>query len=260
MIFDVRGADDAPSVVLVGSLGTSMAMWDRQLPALTPSFRVVRIEHPGHDGAPAPAGPYTVEFLGRRVVEVLDEVGAERPAVVGLSLGGIIAMWLGAFQPDRVGALVVCCTAPWLGPSEMWIERAAAVREGGMGPQVAPALSRWFSPGFLAEHPEVAEEITVMMSTVDAPGYAACCEALATTDLRPDIGRIASPTLVVCGADDPVAGPDVGAATAAAIPGASLTVIAQARHLANIERPDEFNQALLSHLRPYGAGNRTVRE
>jgi 3-oxoadipate enol-lactonase len=257
VIFDVRGPEDAPTLVLVGSLGTSIAMWDRQLPALTPSFRVVRIEHPGHDGAPAPPGPYTVEFLGRRVVEVMDEVGADRPAVAGLSLGGIIAMWLGAHQPDRVARLVVCCTAPWLGPSEMWADRAAAVRAAGMGPQVAAALSRWFTPSFLAGHPEVAQEITVMMSSVDREGYAACCEALATNDLRPDIGCIEAPTLVISGADDPVVGPDVGSATAAAIPGASLTVIDQGRHLANIERPDEFNLALLGHLLASGAGNMT---
>jgi 3-oxoadipate enol-lactonase len=258
VIFDVRGRDDAPTLVLIGSLGTSVAMWDRQLPALTPLFRVVRVEHPGHDGAPAPPGPYTVEFLGRRVLEVMDEVGADRPAVAGLSLGGIIALWLGAHHSERIGQLVACCTAPWLGPPEMWTDRAAAVRSDGVGPQVVAALSRWFTPSFLAQHPEVAREITVMMSSVDREGYAACCEAIATNDLRPDIGRIQAPTLVVCGADDPVVGPDVGAATAAAIPGASLTVIEQARHLANIERPDDFNQAVLGHLQAAGAGSSTV--
>ena len=246
--YDLTGPEDAPLLVLLGSLGTSREVWDGQIPAFRNWFRVLRVELPGHDGARAPKGPYTVEGLGRRVVSVLDTLGASRALLAGLSLGGLIAMWLAAEHPERVERLAVCCSAPRFGPSAMWVERAEQVRATGTAPLVQAALGRWFTPAFLTERPDVASRYGAVLSGVDPEGYASCCDALATADVTADLGRVQAPTLVLAGAEDPVVPPESATATMKAVRGSSLCVLAGAAHLANVEQPDTFNRVVLDHL------------
>ena len=246
--YDLTGPEDAPLLVLLGSLGTSREVWDGQIPAFRNWFRVLRVELPGHDGARAPKGPYTVEGLGRRVVSVLDTLGASRALFAGLSLGGLIAMWLAAEHPERVERLAVCCSAPRFGPSAMWVERAEQVRATGTAPLVQAALGRWFTPAFLTERPDVASRYGAVLSGVDPEGYASCCDALATADVTADLGRVQAPTLVLAGAEDPVVPPESATATMKAVRGSSLCVLAGAAHLANVEQPDTFNRVVLDHL------------
>src|ERR1700736_495666 len=127
--YRVDGPDGAPLLVLANSLGTTSAMWEPQLPVLSGRFRVVRYEHRGHGGTPAPPGPYTIEQLGGDVLDLLDAVGAERASLCGLSLGGMVAMWLAAHVPERVERLVLCGTAPQLPPADQWAARAATIRD-----------------------------------------------------------------------------------------------------------------------------------
>ena len=246
--YDLTGPEDAPLLVLLGSLGTSREVWDGQIPVFRNWFRVLRVELPGHDGARAPKGPYTVEGLGRRVVSVLDTLGASRALFAGLSLGGLIAMWLAAEHPERVERLAVCCSAPRFGPSAMWVERAEQVRATGTAPLVQAALGRWFTPAFLTERPDVASRYGAVLSGVDPEGYASCCDALATADVTADLGRVQAPTLVLAGAEDPVVPPESATATMKAVRGSSLCVLAGAAHLANVEQPDTFNRVVLDHL------------
>lgn len=247
MRYDLDGPASAPLLVVSPSLGTTMAMWEQQMVAFTPWFRVLRIEHPGHGGCDAPPGPYTIELLGTRVLELLDSLGADRFSFVGLSLGGMVGMWL-ASHTQRVERMVLCCSAPKLGSREQWLKRAASVRAQGTSPLVEASLGRWFTGPFLSEHPEVADRFSAMLVSIDPDGYASCCEALATADLRADVGRIKVPTLIVSGATDPVVTPVSAAATMSAIPGAGMSVLAGASHLANWEQATAFNAAVVDHL------------
>ncbi len=246
--YDLVGPEDAPFLVLLGSLGTNRQVWDHQVPLFSNWFRVVRVEHPGHDGGRAPKGPYTVEMLGQRVVGLLDRLGVGRAAFVGLSLGGLVAMWLAVEHPGRVDRLAVCCSAPQFSPPAMWEARAEQVRAEGPGPLVEAALARWFTPAFVGSRAEVVSHYRSMFLGVDAEGYASCCDALARADVTGQLGRIVAPTLVLTGAKDPVVPPASGAATVEAIEGASLSVLAGAGHLANVEQPDAFNSVVLAHL------------
>jgi 3-oxoadipate enol-lactonase / 4-carboxymuconolactone decarboxylase len=248
---DPVGPENAPLLVLLGALGTTSAVWGPQMGILTNWFRVLQISHPGHGGPGgerAPKGPYTVEGLGKRVVAVMDALGAERAHIVGLSLGGLVGMWLAAERPQRVERLVVCCSTARFGTEEMWLDRAGTVRAEGMAPLLDATLGRWFTPWFLEAHPEVATQFSAMLLSIDPEGYASCCEALASGDLRSHLGQIEAPTLVVGGAHDPVVPPDNAAATMAAIPQASLRVLTGAAHLASVEQPDAFNNAVMDHL------------
>jgi 3-oxoadipate enol-lactonase len=226
------------TVVLCGSLGATAAMWEPQLVVLA-GHRVIQVEHPGHGGAPlAP-----VQSVGDLATRVLDEVGGERFSFVGLSLGGAVGIRLALDEPDRVEKLVLACTAARFGEPEQWLDRAATVREHGLGAVAEAALGRWFTPGFAG-----TERYREMLLSVDPEGYARCCEALARWDVRDDLGGITAPTLVVVGADDPSTPPAIGEQLAAGIPNARLEVIPNAAHVANVERPAEFNRLLKEFL------------
>jgi 3-oxoadipate enol-lactonase/4-carboxymuconolactone decarboxylase len=242
------GPPDGPVVLLSNSLGTSAAMWEPQVAALAPYCRVLRYEHRGHGGAPAPGGGWTVDDLAGDALALLDALGVETASVAGLSLGAMVAMSVAARHPSRVRRLVLLCTAPHLPPAAAWHERAHAVRAGGLAPLVPAQLGRWFTPGFPDRHPEVATLVRAMLDAADAGAYAACCEAIAAMDQRSRLPAIAAPTLVVAGAADPVTPPAVALGMAEAIPGAALSVLPGAAHLATLEQADQVSALLVDHL------------
>jgi 3-oxoadipate enol-lactonase len=229
-------------VVLSGSLGSTLAMWDQQVPALAQRFRVLRYDHPGHGGSPL-LYVRSVEGLTEEVVALLDDLGLESVSFCGLSLGGAVGMRLALDAPERVDRLVLCCTSARFGTPEFWEERARLVRERGVEAIVDVVLERWFTPEF----GDVRRYRDMLVST-PGEGYARCCEAVRDWDVRGQLGAIRTPTLVVAGADDPSTPPDDLEAIAAEISEARLVVLEAARHLANVERADEFNDALLSFL------------
>jgi 3-oxoadipate enol-lactonase len=238
------GPDGAPVVVLGPSLGTSMDLWLPQMPALTRAWRVLRYDLPGHGGTPAPGGPFTVEDLAGGVVALLDGLGVERAAYAGVSLGGAVGTALALRAPERVASLVLCCTSPRFGDPGPWRERAALVRREGVGPVADGAAGRWFTPSFTGADPYVA-----MLRATDAEGYAGCCDALAAFDATERLAEIRAPALVVAGAQDGPTPPRGHAdRLAAGIPGARLTVVEGAGHLANAERPAEVTEAIIAHL------------
>ena len=242
----VDGADDAPPVVLSGALGTTTSMWRAQLPALTPSYRVLRHDLPGHGDSPLPAGRVTVAGIGAAVLDLLDDLGVARVCFCGISLGGMVGMWLGAHAPERIDRLVLACTGASLGTPETYAERAAAVRARGTEITVEGARERWFTPAF-RDSPD-ARRILDELRAVPREGYAACAEAVGAFDFHAELADVAAPTLVIHGADDPVTPPMVVDALVDGIPGARRIAIADAAHLANVEQPDAFSAAVMSHL------------
>lgn len=228
---------DGPPLVLAGSLGTTHRLWDPQVAALEERYRVVRYDHPGHGASQC--GPRTIEGLAREALALVDELGLERFAFCGLSLGGMVGMWLAAHEPARIERLVLCCTAPRLPPREGWLERAATVREQGVEAIADAVVGRWFTRRFRDPAPWRA-----MLVSTPPEGYARCCEAIAALDLRPELARIEAPTLVVLGREDPVVG-DEARRELRSIPHVRIVDL-PAAHLANIEHPRSFTEAVLA--------------
>ncbi|MEU1606359.1 3-oxoadipate enol-lactonase [Micromonospora matsumotoense] len=248
----VDGPAAAPVLLLGSSLGTAAAMWQPQVPLLAERFRVIRYDHLGHGRSAVPAGPYTLDLLGRELLRTLDDLDLRWVHYAGLSLGGMVGMWLAAHAPDRVRRLALLCTSASLGPAGPWRERAATVRAGGLPTIADTVVARWFTPAFATARPDVVAAHRAMLTATSPAGYAACCEAIAAMDLRPDLGRIDTPTLVVAGADDPATPVAHAREIAGRVPGARLVVVDAAAHLANVEQPAQVGRLLREHFEEPG--------
>jgi 3-oxoadipate enol-lactonase len=242
------GPEDAPVLVLSNSLGTRHTMWDVQAPALVERFRLLRYDTRGHGQSDVPEGPYAIADLGQDVLALLDELGIERFSFCGLSIGGMTGIWLGINAPERVERLVLSSTAAHFPPADMWTERADTARSEGVAALADGALERWFTAGFFERHPEEIDRFRQMLDTTPGEGYASCCEAIRDMDPRDGLGGIRAPTLVIAGDEDPSTPPEKAEEIVAAVPGATLLLLEPARHIANVEQPRAFTEALLGHL------------
>ncbi len=247
------GPDGAPVVVLGNPLGATSAVWDAQAAVLSRRFRLLRYELRGHGepGArsPAPPGPYSIAGLAADVLGLLGEHGITSAAYCGVSLGGMIGIWLAARAPERISSLVVCCTATTPMPSrQAWLDRVALVRSGGLAAISDMVPPRLFTPEFIAHAPAAVARVMDMLHGTDPEGYAGCAEAIAGMDLRPVLGSVKAPALVIAGAEDPAAPPWQAAQAAAAIPDCRLRVIRGTSHLAVYQTPGPVTDAILAHL------------
>jgi 3-oxoadipate enol-lactonase len=246
---EISGPEGAPVLLLGGSLGTTLEMWDGQMP-LAERLRLVRFDHRGHGRSPVPPAPYEIADLGRDVLALMDELGIERASYGGVSIGGMAGIWLAVNAPDRVERLVLICTAAYLPPASAWRERAAAVLEAGSSEVVADAVvERWLTPDYAAEHGDVRAKLRAMLVATNAAGYAACCGAIERMDLREQLPAIDVPTLVVSGSHDPATPIEHQRLIAEAIRAARHEVVGPAAHLAPVQQPEAVNRLILEHLR-----------
>lgn len=245
--YALEGPAGAPTLVLSNSLGTTMDMWAPQLPVLTQSFRVLRYDMRGHGRSDVPPGPYTVATLGRDVVALLRHVECARAHFCGLSMSGLVGLWLALHEPAFLDHLVLANTAARIGPAKIWDDRIARIEAEGM-PVVADAVvQRWFMPAFIAAESPAFLAARQMLRDSPPAGYMAACAAVRDADFRDELGRIATPTLVISGTHDPAATPADGRYMAERIPDARYVEL-DSSHLSNLERPAQFTQALVDFL------------
>ncbi len=244
------GDPAAAPLILSNSLGTTLEMWDPQVAAFAESYRLVRYDTRGHGGSPVTPGPYRFEELGQDVLAISDALGLDQVAFCGLSMGGHTGLWLGMNAGARFKAMVVCNSAVRIGEEQAWRERAAMVRAGGAAGMRALADSapgRWFTEGFIQSRPELVRRAQDQIAGIEAEGYAACCEALATSDLSGGLDRIAIPTLLLAGEFDPVTTAADARVMQAGIAESRLALV-PASHLSNLEAPRAFEKAVLDFL------------
>lgn len=242
--YELTGAAGGPVAVFSNSLGTNLGMWDAQAAALEGRFRILRYDTRGHGETAATPGPYSVEQLGCDVLRLLDALGLERVYFCGLSLGGMIGMWLGVNAPERLHSLVLANTAALIGTKEAWNARIERIREVGLAAAAPAILERWLSPEFRSRSPELCRELERMLVATPVEGYVACCAALRDADLREAISTIRLPVLVIGGGKDLATPPAETRAVAERIPGARYAELDTA-HLSNLEATAEFNAELL---------------
>jgi 3-oxoadipate enol-lactonase len=242
------GPADAPTLVLGPSLGTDVGLFDPQVAALAQQYRIIRFNLPGHGGAPTPPGPYTIAGMAREVTGLLDQLGVERFHYAGVSIGGAIGLRLAIEHPARMLSLTVCASAARFANPPSWHARAAAVRAEGTRTMLASRPGTWFTHRFAENQPHQAQRLLDMLLATTAEGYAGCCEAIATFDVRARLAEIRTPTLAIAGAEDPATPPDMMRLIVETVPRAEFRVVPDAAHLLNVERAEVVNDALTAHL------------
>ncbi|GAA2520202.1 alpha/beta fold hydrolase [Streptomyces levis] len=241
------GPEEAPVLILGPSLGTTWHMWDRQIPELTKQWRVFRFDLPGHGGAPAyPAG--SVTDLTTRLLVTLESLGVQRFGYAGCALGGAVGIELALRHPERLASLALIAASPRFGTADEFRQRGVIVRTNGLDPMARTAPERWFTGGFAAAQPAITEWAVQMVRTTDPGCYIAACEALASFDVRSELGRVGVPTLVLVGSDDQVTGPAEARTLVAGIPDARLAVVPGASHLVPVEQPAAVTDLLVRHF------------
>lgn len=250
MHYVVDGDGDRPWVVLAHSLACDVAAWDHEARQLSASYRVLRYDARGHGRTEATPAPYSLDLLADDLHGLLDALGITRTHFVGLSMGGMIGQAFALKYPERLASLVLCDTTSRypesIRPERM--ERIRLVREHGMAAIVDRTIERWVTPRFRAERPGAMRRLKEMVLRTSIEGYVGCTIANMNVDFLDRLGDVNCPTLILVGEQDTPTPPAMARAMQAAIEGSELIVLPEAPHLANIEKPDEFNAALTRFL------------
>jgi 3-oxoadipate enol-lactonase/4-carboxymuconolactone decarboxylase len=250
--YRLEGREDAPVLMLSHSLGQDHGMWDAQVGDLSPHFRLLRYDTRGHGASGVTPGDYRVEQLGADALALADALGIDRFAFCGLSLGGMIGMWLATQAPERLTAIVLANTSARPDAAAMEARRMA-VLEGGMASVEDIAMQRFFSPRLLASAAPAVDNARRTLLATSPEGYAGCCAALRDMDMLAELDRITQPVLVIWGdLDLPMPWKGHSDLLAAGINNARVERL-HAAHLSNIEAPRSFSAAVMGFLLPAGS-------
>ena len=243
----LSGRADAPVLLLSNSLTCDLSMWDRVAAGLSERFAVIRYDGHGQGESVASPGPYTIEQLGQDALAVLDALDVEQAHFCGLSMGGMVGLWLLTHAPHRIGRAVLSNTAAHMGPPALWDGRIALARQVGMQGVASPTLARWFPAAFHASDPDIVAGMRRAVLATPVEGYVACCQAIRDMDQRETMRAITTPTLVIVGVNDPATTPADGQLIHEAIAGSRLVTL-PAGHISAVETPDLFTREVSAFI------------
>ncbi len=248
LFYRVEGPEDGPALIFSNSLGADLGLWQAQASGLAHTFRIVRYDQRGHGASEcAASGTVTLDDLGRDVLTLADVLNLPTFSFCGISMGGATGLWLAAHAPDRVAKLVLANTATTFPAPEVWAERIAAIEANGMTAISDGVIERWFSPSFREADPPAVAAVRAMIEGTDPRGYAAICRMLMHLDISALLPKVAAPTLVISGSDDPSTPSERGQAIAGGIADARHAML-PARHISNIEQANAFTLLVAEFL------------
>ena len=237
-------------VVFAHALGLDLTVWDRVIPLLPASLRLIRYDLRGHGGSACPAPPYRMGALVSDAERLLDALSVRDAVFVGLSIGGMIAQGLAVKRLDQIRAMVLSNTAAKIGTEATWATRIDAIRAGGVESIADATLERWFGRARM-KSPEAAE-MRELLLTCREDGYIGCAAAIAGTDFYETTATLTLPTLAIAGTNDGSTPPDLVRETADLVKGSQFTLIRGAGHLPPVDRPEAFARALADFLTSIG--------
>jgi 3-oxoadipate enol-lactonase len=249
--YELHGKEGAPWLVLSHSLACSVRMWDPQIAALKDRYRILAYDTRGHGGSEAPKGEYTLEMLADDLNALMKALGVKSAHYCGLSMGGMIGQTFALKYPGVFKTLALADTTSRY-PADAWPawqDRIRTAEAKGMEPLAQPTLERWFTEPFRKKNPAAVEAIRKLIVSTPVAGYVGCCHAIPKINLTARLKEIPCPILVIVGADDPGTPPAMAKEIHENAPGSKLVVLPQAAHLANLEQPEGFTQALADFSR-----------
>lgn len=246
LYYEVHGKEGAPWLVLSHSLACTVRMWDPQVAALKAKYRILNYDMRGHGASAAPSGPYSLEMLADDVLGLMQACGIERASFIGLSIGGMIGQTLALKNPAPFAKMVLADTTHTQPPEaiKQWEDRIRIAQTQGMMALVPTTMERWFTAPF-RDTPE-AKKIAALIAATPVAGYVGCGQAIMKLSTTARLKDIKLPVLALTGESDAAAAGTryIGEH----VPGAKFVSISQAAHIANVEQPERFNQALREFL------------
>lgn len=228
----------AKVVILGPGFGTTAELWEVAQKHFNPEMYYLRFDLPGHGLSPAVTESFTVDDLADAVIALADSLNIKQFCYAGVSLGGAIGLTLALRYPDRVKVVLPICSAPKFGESQEWLARAQRVRSEGLDFIADSVAERWFSEKFRKRKPEVVDQITETLRTIDVESYALGCEALASYDLTKQLDEIDVPVMVVSGELDPVVSYEYALAYSQQLGSGSIIEVLGVAHQAVLEAPE----------------------
>lgn len=248
--FDTFG--DGPPVILIHGLGLNRQMWQWQVPELSSRFRVITYDLLGHGESDKPSGRYEMPQMVEQIEQLMNELGIGKAAIVGFSLGGLIARAFALAHPDKVAAMVILNSAHARSAAQRdsIMKRVSQVAAGGPESTIDEALMRWFTEEFGNRNPEVLEKVRAWVLANDRSIYPELYRLLAQGDigLELSIKDIGCPVLVVTGEDDHGNSQAMAEQMAGLMPNAAVAILPGLRHMALAEDPNAVNSLLSSFL------------
>ena len=250
-------------VVLIHGVGLNKEMWGGQVVGLAPPYRVITYDMLGHGASPRPENGTPLLGYADQLLELLDHLQLPQATVIGFSMGGLVARAFALHYPERLKSLVVLNSVFNRSPEQRAgvIARTAQAAEHGPDANAEAALSRWFSREYQAANPAQIAALRQTLAGNDPQGYLTTYELFATQDMyrADELGNIKSPTLVATGELDPGSTPQMARQLADRIPGATVAILAEQRHMMPVESPRLVNQLLLDFLETAHAQQQTIK-
>ncbi|MGE8186063.1 alpha/beta fold hydrolase [Pseudomonas sp. NPDC086278] len=239
-------------VVLIHGVGLNKEMWGGQVVGLSSQYRVIAYDMLGHGASPLPESGTPLLGYADQLRELLDHLQLPQATVIGFSMGGLVARAFALHYPERLRGLVVLNSVFNRSPEQRAgvIARTSQAAEHGPDANAEAALSRWFSREYQAANPAQIAALRQTLANNDPQGYLTTYELFATQDMyrADDLGCIHVPTLIATGELDPGSTPQMAMQLAERIPGATVAVLAEQRHMMPVESPRLVNQMLLAFL------------
>src|ERR1700704_4174616 len=242
---------EGPPLFLLHSLLSDRASFDAIVPQLSHAFRVIVPELPGFGRSQAVAGGLSA--VADRMADVVkDGAAGEAAIVLGNGYGGFVALQMAIRHPTIATRLILAdCGAAFSEEGrQAFRNMAAASAAKGLSAITDVAMRRLFAPEFQAQHPDLMRDRREAFLTTDPEVFRAACDALATLDLRPDVGTVKVPVLVLVGEQDEATPPPMSHEIAAGLPQARLKVIPGCAHVPQLQAPSTFLDAIGDFLSP----------
>jgi 3-oxoadipate enol-lactonase len=238
-------AGDGPPLFLFHSLLSDRASFDAVVPELSKSFRVIVPELPGFGRSQAVTGGLAA-VADRMAEAVEDAADGEGAVVLGNGYGGFVALQMAIRHPGIAARLVLAdCGAAFSEPGrEAFRNMAAASKAKGLSAITDVAMRRLFAPEFQAAHPDLMRDRREVFLRTDPEVFRAACDALAALDLRPELGKVRVPALVLVGEFDEATPPPMSHELAAGLPHANLKIIPGCAHVPQLQSPRLFLDAI----------------
>jgi 3-oxoadipate enol-lactonase len=249
LVYDIHGKDDGrPRIALIHSLAMDRTFWTPVVERLAADAAVLTFDCRGHGASDKPKGPYTVEQFADDLAELMDQIGWPKAVVAGASMGGCITLAFAARYPQRAAALGLIDTTASYGAPDKWEERAQAALKDGLKSLIDFQVTRWFTDGWRAAHPDIVKASVDIFLANDIPAYAETCRMLGAANLQDKLAGMTMPVAILVGDEDYATPVAMAETLHRGIKGSTLTVLKNARHLTPLETPERVVPALVELL------------